>query len=395
MKVLAIDSSGMTATVAVVEDTQTIAEYTVNFKKTHSQTLLPMIDTMGKMIELDLKTIDAIAVAGGPGSFTGLRIGSATAKGLGLALEKPLIHVPTVDGLAYNLYGCQDIICPIMDARRKQVYTGMYTFARRELEGSKETELVLDVLEAQNASPIDELIERLNIHGRPVVFLGDGVPVYQDVIREKMRVSFSFAPASANRQRAAVVGALGIQYYKEGKFETAMEHQPDYLRVSQAERERAEKERKAVVSIRQMKVEDAAAIAEMEHQTFSDAWSEKAILDTLRNPKTICLVAEKIGKIVGYCIVYTADDEADIARIAVLKESRRFGIASELIHALDVICWENQIQIIMLDVRVSNDGARAFYEKHGFTQDGIRENYYKNPIEDAILMSRAVIPTKK
>ncbi len=395
MKVLAIDSSGMTATVAVVEDTQTIAEYTVNFKKTHSQTLLPMIDTMGKMIELDLKSIDAIAVAGGPGSFTGLRIGSATAKGLGLALEKPLIHVPTVDGLAYNLYGCQDIICPIMDARRKQVYTGMYTFARRELEESKETELVLDVLEAQNASPIDELIERLNIHGRPVVFLGDGVPVYQDVIREKMRVPFSFAPASANRQRAAVVGALGIQYYKEGKFETAMEHQPDYLRVSQAERERAEKERKAVVSIRQMKVEDAAAIAEMEHQTFSDAWSEKAILDTLRNPKTICLVAEKIGKIVGYCIVYTADDEADIARIAVLKESRRFGIASELIHALDVICWENQIQIIMLDVRVSNDGARAFYEKHGFTQDGIRENYYKNPIEDAILMSRAVIPTKK
>lgn len=395
MKVLAIDSSGMTATVAVVEDTQTIAEYTVNFKKTHSQTLLPMIDTMGKMIELELKSIDAIAVAGGPGSFTGLRIGSATAKGLGLALEKPLIHVPTVDGLAYNLYGCQDIICPIMDARRKQVYTGMYTFARRELEGSKETELVLDVLEAQNASPIEELIERLNIHGRPVVFLGDGVPVYQDVIREKMRVPFSFAPASANRQRAAVVGALGIQYYKEGKFETAMEHQPDYLRVSQAERERAEKERKAVVSIRQMKVEDAAAIAEMEHQTFSDAWSEKAILDTLRNPKTICLVAEKIGKIVGYCIVYTADDEADIARIAVLKESRRFGIASELIHALDVICWENQIQIIMLDVRVSNDGARAFYEKHGFTQDGIRENYYKNPIEDAILMSRAVIPTKK
>lgn len=395
MRVLAIDSSGMTATVAVVEDTQTIAEYTVNFKKTHSQTLLPMIDTMGKMIELELKSIDAIAVAGGPGSFTGLRIGSATAKGLGLALEKPLIHVPTVDGLAYNLYGCQDIICPIMDARRKQVYTGMYTFARRELEGSKETELVLDVLEAQNASPIEELIERLNIHGRPVVFLGDGVPVYQDVIKEKMRVPFSFAPASANRQRAAVVGALGIQYYKEGKFETAMEHQPDYLRVSQAERERAEKERKAVVAIRQMKVEDAAAIAEMEHQTFSDAWSEKAILDTLRNPKTICLVAEKIGKIVGYCIVYTADDEADIARIAVLKESRRFGVASELIHALDVICWENQIQIIMLDVRVSNDDARTFYEKHGFTQDGIRENYYKNPIEDAILMSRAVIPTKK
>ena len=90
-------------TVGFVEDDQTVAEYTVNYKKTHSQTLLPMLDEIVSMTEFDLDTIDAIAVAGGPGSFTGLRIGSATAKGLGLALNKPLIHVPTVDGMAYNL----------------------------------------------------------------------------------------------------------------------------------------------------------------------------------------------------------------------------------------------------------------------------------------------------
>ena len=95
MKVLAIDSSGLTAAAAIVEDEQTVAEYTINYKKTHSQTLLPMIDEMARMVEIDLSTIDAIAVAGGPGSFTGLRIGSATAKGLGLALGKPLVHVPT------------------------------------------------------------------------------------------------------------------------------------------------------------------------------------------------------------------------------------------------------------------------------------------------------------
>ena len=104
------DSSGLTATVAVVEEDRTIAEYTIDYKKTHSQTLLPMIDEVAKMVELDLASIDAIAVAGGPGSFTGLRIGSATAKGLGLALEKPLLHIPTVDGLAYQVYGCEDII---------------------------------------------------------------------------------------------------------------------------------------------------------------------------------------------------------------------------------------------------------------------------------------------
>ncbi len=395
MRVLAIDSSGLTATVAVVEDTQTIAEYTVNFKKTHSQTLLPMIDDMAHMIDLDLNSIDAIAVAGGPGSFTGLRIGSATAKGLGLALKKPLIHVPTVDGLAFNLYGCEDIICPIMDARRNQVYTGMYTFTRRKAEGCHYSELVFEVLEAQNAAPVEALIERLNIHGRPVVFLGDGVPVYENMLANGLEVPYSFAPAAMNRQRAAVVGTLGIQYYKEGNFETAMEHQPEYLRVSQAERERAEREKRAVVEVRQMKVEDAAAVAEMEHQIFPDSWSEKAIMESLENPKTICLVAEKVGKIVGYLIVYTAEDEADIARLATVQESRRFGVASELMRALDVICWENQIQIILLDVREGNGDAKAFYAKNGFTQDGIRQNFYENPQEDAILMSRAVKPTKK
>ena len=104
MKILALDSSGLVASVAVMEDDTLIAEYTMNYKKTHSQTLLPMLDEIKNNIQLDLNSIDAIAVAAGPGSFTGLRIGSATAKGLGLALDKPLIAVPTVDALSYNLY---------------------------------------------------------------------------------------------------------------------------------------------------------------------------------------------------------------------------------------------------------------------------------------------------
>ena len=137
MKILALDSSGLVASVAVVEDEKLLAEYTVNYKKTHSQTLLPMLDEIGKMIDLDLSTIDAIAVAAGPGSFTGLRIGSATAKGLGLALDKPLIAVPTVDALAYNLYGTDKLVCPIMDARRSQVYTGVYAFDDRTLQSLK------------------------------------------------------------------------------------------------------------------------------------------------------------------------------------------------------------------------------------------------------------------
>lgn len=120
MRILGVDSSGMVASVALVEDDLLVAEYSVNYKKTHSQTLLPMLDEIVKMTELDLNTIDAIAVAAGPGSFTGLRIGAATVKGLGLALEKPVISVPTCHGLAYNLWGSDKLICPIMDARRSR-----------------------------------------------------------------------------------------------------------------------------------------------------------------------------------------------------------------------------------------------------------------------------------
>ena len=232
MKILGLDSSGIVASVAIVEDDVLIAEYTVNYKKTHSQTLLPMLDEIAKMTELDLNSIDAIAVAAGPGSFTGLRIGSATAKGLGLALKKPLIAIPTVEGLAYNLYDISGLICPIMDARRKQVYTGIYRFTDHQLK----------VVEDQIAVPMETVIEKLNQYGEAVTFLGDGVPVFHELIAEKMTVPYSFAPAHVTKQRAADVAVLGEIYYRQGKTETAMEHVPDYLRVSQAERERAERE---------------------------------------------------------------------------------------------------------------------------------------------------------
>lgn len=390
MRVLAIDSSGLTATVAVVEDTQTVAEYTINYKKTHSQTLLPMIDEVVKMTELDLGTINAIAVAGGPGSFTGLRIGSATAKGLGLALNKPLIHVPTVDGLAYNVFGCEDIICPIMDARRNQVYTGIYTFSKKagEKEGRNLVEPVFQVIKMQMAVSIEELAERLNRYRRPVVFLGDGVPVYENVLAEKLTVPYSFAPAYMNRQRAAVVGTLAIQYYKSGKFETAEEHRPDYLRVSQAERERAQREKEAEIIVRELKVEDSAAVAEMEQQIFSDSWSEKSVLETVQQKQSVCFAAEKAGHLLGYLLAYHAADEAEIARIAVQKEARRQGAAGKLMQALEHYCEEHKMEKLLLDVRESNEAARSFYTKNGFVEDGIRQGFYVNPSEDAVLMSR-------
>ena len=330
MKILGLDSSGIVASVAIVEDENLIAEYTVNYKKTHSQTLLPMLDELVKMTELDLDTIDAIAVAAGPGSFTGLRIGSATAKGLGLALKKPLVEIPTVDALAYNLYDSRALICPIMDARRSQVYTGIYRFQEHKLV----------TVEAQMAVPMAEMIEKLNARGEEVVFLGDGVPVFGKMIQENLKVPYSFAPAHVNKQRAAAVAALGGIYVKEGKVVTAMEHVPEYLRVSQAERERAQK------------------------------------------------LQEEKGEILAYCGLIMVLDEGDITNVAVRPDRQKEGIGHFLMDSLIRLAEQQGVTTIHLEVRTGNGTAIRLYERMGFTKDGIRKKYYTDPVEDALLMTR-------
>lgn len=233
MKILALDSSGLVASVAVVEDDNLLGEYTINYKKTHSQTLLPMLDAMGKMLELDLSTIDAVAVAAGPGSFTGLRIGAATAKGIGLALDKPMIPVSTVDALAWNLWGSGGLVCPLMDARRGQVYTGLYAFEDGEMK----------ILHPADAIAVEQIVEECNGSGKNITFLGDGVAVYRSRIEEQIQVPHFYAPAHLNKQRAGAVAALGSIKYKKGETVSAEELVPVYLRLSQAERERAEREK--------------------------------------------------------------------------------------------------------------------------------------------------------
>lgn len=235
MKILAIDSSGLIASAALATEEAVLAEYTTNYKKTHSQTLLPMIDEIVRMTETELSALDAIAVTAGPGSFTGLRIGSATAKGLGQALDKPVIAVPTTEVLAWNFCGAEAVICPLMDARRSQVYTGLYRW-------NKETE-TMDCLFAQEAMAVEDIIGEVNRLGQPVIFLGDGADAYRTVLSEKTNVAFSFAPVHMSKQRAASLAACAFVYAKEGKLQTAAEFVPTYLRKSQAEREREEKER--------------------------------------------------------------------------------------------------------------------------------------------------------
>ena len=238
MNILGIDSSGLVASVALQSDDKLVGEYTIHNKKTHSQTLLPMIHDMLEMADVSVKELDAIAIASGPGSFTGLRIGAATAKGLGGALSIPLIAVPTLEGLAYNLAGAEALVCPIMDARRQQVYNGIYI-------NDKELVTIRD----QRALPIAEVVEDIekifaeNSDLKRVIFLGDGCRVYMSYIEENLKVPFETAPPQAMTQRASSVAALGELKYNEGKYVSPGDFSPVYLRKSQAEREREEKER--------------------------------------------------------------------------------------------------------------------------------------------------------
>jgi 1-acyl-sn-glycerol-3-phosphate acyltransferase len=164
MRILAIESSAVTASVAILTDDVLTAEYTVNYKKTHSQTLLPMIDEICKMTETEPESFDLIAVSQGPGSFTGLRIGAATGKGIALALDKKMVAVPTLKAMAYNVSETDYLICPVMDARRQHLYTALY---RLDKDGKPQEVL------AQSLLSYEELIKLLNEKNEPVLFIGN------------------------------------------------------------------------------------------------------------------------------------------------------------------------------------------------------------------------------
>ena len=230
MKIIALDSSGLVASAAYLDDGKIKGLININYQKTHSQTLLPMLDELVKTLEVDIKDTDYLACANGPGSFTGLRIGVATIKGLGLSLNKKIVDISTLEALSLNWAGVEGIVCPIMDARRSQVYAAGYVFEEDAFKPS-------EVIEPINCM-IDELFERLEALGKKVYFTGDGVPVYKETIEKNLKVPFVFSSAVNTYQNAANVALLAEYYANENKALDAANVTPVYLRKPQAERER-------------------------------------------------------------------------------------------------------------------------------------------------------------
>lgn len=234
MKILAIDASGIAGSVAYISDYKLMGEYYICNKLTHSQTIMPMMEHLKGILGLDLETLDAIAVTSGTGSFTGIRIGVATAKAMAMALNIPIIGIPTMDVMANNIHFTSAIVCPIMDARRSQVYTALYEWKEESQER------ISDYL----AEPIDDLLDTLDSKNREVVFVGDAIDIYKEKIVERLGKRAKFAPSFLQMQRAGALADLACKAFEKGEGSDPDLFVPIYLRKCQAERELEEREQR-------------------------------------------------------------------------------------------------------------------------------------------------------
>ncbi|MBQ7380285.1 MAG: tRNA (adenosine(37)-N6)-threonylcarbamoyltransferase complex dimerization subunit type 1 TsaB [Clostridia bacterium] len=228
MKILALDSTAVVGTVALCEDERLIAHYTLNTGNTHSQTLLPMIESILRSAEWTVDDVELFAVSQGPGSFTGVRIGISTVKGLAFGKNIPCAGVSTLEALAYNLRYCNGIICPVMNARRAQVYNALFSCK----DG------VLTRLCPDRAISIAELDEELAAMDQPVYLVGDG---YDITLEGFFKTTVMPVPEEMRSQSGYSVALCGLTAYKNGAYTDDTTLAPVYLRPSQAERERNER----------------------------------------------------------------------------------------------------------------------------------------------------------
>ncbi|KJS88871.1 MAG: hypothetical protein JM58_00160 [Peptococcaceae bacterium BICA1-8] len=225
MIILSIDSATPVAGVALIDNNKILAENFLNTGNTHSEKLLPLIKQTLEGAKLELKNIDGIAVSIGPGSFTGLRIGLATAKALSQVTGIKLVAIPTLDALAQNLAGIDQLVCPILNARKGEVYTALYHSNGMELVRQSEYTAL---------SPF-ALCSQLKDLKKPVTFLGDGVFEYKEIIASQLGGQAHWAPLHQLLPRAASLAVLGLKELEQGKTENIFTLKPFYLRKSEAE----------------------------------------------------------------------------------------------------------------------------------------------------------------
>lgn len=223
MKILAFETTSHVASVAVLSDEMLLGEFTINHPKTHSQKLMPMLEMLLEALELKIHEFDYFAVSSGPGSFTGVRIGVATVKALAQPFNIPVIPVSSLEALGQPFAGFEGLICPIMDARKNEVYTALYQWKAG----------VLTMVEPDQTAQPDLWLEQLSQRTETILLVGDGLPKHGERYKAVLGDRLIIAPQGFNRQRASSVAQSAF-----GKTDRAVSYDQvpsEYLRKSEAE----------------------------------------------------------------------------------------------------------------------------------------------------------------
>ncbi|MBO6158993.1 MAG: tRNA (adenosine(37)-N6)-threonylcarbamoyltransferase complex dimerization subunit type 1 TsaB [Firmicutes bacterium] len=359
---------------------------------THSQTLMPMVDTVLKKAGLTVKDMDYLALTAGPGSFTGLRIGAATVKGLSLSSAriqedgtysggKKIVPVGTLESLCYGLsLETPDetaLLVGTMDARRSQVYAAVYQVSQGHLK---------EILKPE-AMPPKELADFLLSREETCIFAGDAADLYEEFFRQSLGSRYRKAPDEAKQLSALSTARLAVRMLEENPAAAVdgWKLELTYLRRPQAERERSARVRRDIL-LRPMKKEDIPSILAIEEENIGNGWSEESLAREMENDKAHYLVADLKGEVIGYAGYWQVLDEGHIMNISVRKDYRTLGLGrllmDEMIHSgtgLGILYWT-------LEVRKSNEAAIHLYESIGFSSAGVRPGYYANPKEDALIL---------
>ena len=368
MKILSIDTSSNICGVAVLNGATLLKEYSQNNGLTHSETLMPIIKNVFENLNLVLEDIDLIVCDKGPGSFTGIRIGVATAKAFSDSLNKKAIGISSLEALAYNVKN-DGIICSLIDAKNNNVYVSVF-------------EKIDNNYILRRDFSVENILELLNEFADVdynITFVGDGAIAYKDQILSALSSKSFFV--ENNSLSAYNLGLAGFKHFQEGILDDIL---PLYLRKPQAER-MLESNINNSISIMPFSITELEDISDILEKDYDDFWNFNILKSELQNPSSMYLCCKKNSQIIGFAGITLVLDTAELNNIVIKKDCRGHGYSSLLLKNMIEKAKSKGCKKLNLEVAANNITAINLYKKFGFKQVGIRSKYY-NGI-DALLFT--------
>ena len=380
MKILSIDTASSVCGVSIMENTNLICQLDCNTGTTHSEDLMPMIKDAFSKCNLSLKDIDLIVCDKGPGSFTGIRIGVATAKAFCDSFSINCVGISSLEALAYNIKD-DGLICSLIDCKNNNCYFALY-----KLEKDNYTEFV-----SPAANNIDDALEILGSFPNNIIFVGDGAVSYKDKILSKSS-EYKIANGNDNVLNSYSLGLAGLHKFSTCKdIDESTDILPLYLKKPQAQVQLEEKLKN--IDIMPMTLDDFYAIENIFSSDFDAFWNANILKEELQSNSSKFLVAKFKNEVIGFAGFKILVDEADIMNIAVKQSYRCNGVGSLLLKSLIDLFNSFHLHSLNLEVNEKNIVAIKLYKKFGFKEVSIRKNYYPDN-SNAIIMKWNVTPNR-